>query len=139
MRTIEISAEVWQAIADQGKFGETEDDVLRRVFKLPTSTEQPRTPSKANGEHPRTRWPSALPRRSFATQRMSSYLNNGQLHISFAGGASRSWSLPGPNDKAALLSMREKAVSFAKEHGATVGQVNAVKKTLTDEGYHLTR
>jgi len=139
MRTIEISDEVWQAIAAQGKFGETEDDVLRHVFNLPTRTEQAWTPSKGNGEHPRTRRPSAVPRRSFATQRMSSYINNGQLHVSFAGGASRSWSLPAGNDKAALLSMRAKAVSFAKENGATLGQVNAVKKTLTDEGYHLTR
>jgi len=139
MRTIEISDEVWQAIAAQGKFGETEDDVLRHVFKLPTRTERARAPSKGNGEHPRTRRPSAVPRRSFATQRMSSYINNGQLHVSFAGGASRSWSLPAGNDKAALLSMRAKAVSFAKENGATLGQVNAVKKTLTDEGYYLTR
>jgi len=35
--------------------------------------------------------------------------------------------------------MREKAVSFARENGATIGQINAVKKTLTDDGYHLTR
>jgi len=42
MRTIEISDEVWQAIADRGKFGETEEDVLRRVFRLPTCTEQRR-------------------------------------------------------------------------------------------------
>ena len=139
MRTIEISDEVWQAIAAQGKFGETEDDALRHVFKLPPRTEQARPPSKANGEGPRERRPSGVPRRSLATHRLSSYLDNGQLHISFAGGASRSWSLPARDDKAALLAMRAKAVSFAKENGATLGQVNAVKKTLTDEGFHLTR
>ena len=36
MRNIRISEEVWQAIAKEGKFGETEEDVLRRVFKLPS-------------------------------------------------------------------------------------------------------
>jgi hypothetical protein len=137
MRPIEVSIEVWEAIASQGRFGETEDDVLRRVFKLPPRSEQLRVPKKANGEH--LRRASATPRRSFATQRMSSYINNDQLHISFAGGASRSWPLPARKDKVALLSVREKAVSFAKENGATLGQVNAVKKTLTEAGYHLTR
>jgi hypothetical protein len=70
---------------------------------------------------------------------MSSYINNGQLHVSFAGGSERSWSLPGKNDKAALLAMREKAVAFVRENKATLGQVNALKKTLTDAGYYLTR
>ena len=34
MRTIEVSDPVWQEIATRGKFGETEDDVLRRVFEI---------------------------------------------------------------------------------------------------------
>lgn len=34
MRTIRISEEVWNAIAERGKFGESEDDVLRRVFNI---------------------------------------------------------------------------------------------------------
>jgi hypothetical protein len=139
MHRIEISEEVWQAIAAHGKFGETEDDVLRRILKLPATTEQPRASSKANGGSANARRPSVLPRRSFATQRMSSYTNNGQLHVSFAGGPERSWSLPGKNDKAALLAMREKAVAFVRENKATLGQVNALKKTLTDAGYYLTR
>ena len=32
MRTIRISNEVWDEIAKKGKFGENEDDVLRRQF-----------------------------------------------------------------------------------------------------------
>jgi len=34
MRNILVSDAVWEAIAHRGKFGETEDDVLRREFKL---------------------------------------------------------------------------------------------------------
>jgi hypothetical protein len=29
---VHSSEEVWQAIAERGKFHETEDDVLRRIF-----------------------------------------------------------------------------------------------------------
>ncbi len=138
MRSIEISEPVWKAIAERGKFGESEDDVLRRVFHLPPNANDSDGPSPSAPSH-RMRGGTSAPRRSFATQRMSSYINNGQLNVGFQGGASRSWSLPPKNDKAALASMREKAVTFARENGATIGQVNAVKKTLTDAGYHLTR
>ena len=135
MRSIQVSEPVWKAIAEKGKFGESEDDVLRRVFHLPPNANG----STPSGAAQRGRATASGPRRSLATQRMSSYINNGQLHIAFQGGASHSWTLPPKNDKAALGSMREKAVSFARENGATIGQINAVKKTLTDDGYHLTR
>ena len=39
MRTIRISEEVWNEIAKRGKFGETPDDVLRRVFNLTINQE----------------------------------------------------------------------------------------------------
>jgi len=45
--------------------------------------------------------------------------------------------LPAKSEKAAIRTVRDKATSFAEKHGATVGQVNAVKKTLTDAEYHL--
>lgn len=38
MRTIKISQEVWEEIAKRGKFGETEDDVLRRIFNIGSSS-----------------------------------------------------------------------------------------------------
>lgn len=140
MRTIQISEPVWKEIADRGKFGETEDDVLRRVFDLP-----PITPSQNDGSKDvltraaRSKSVSA-PRRSFATQRMSCHIARDQLHISFQGGASQSWQLPSKNDKTAIRAVRDKAVSFARDQGASQpGQVNAVKKALTDNGYHLTK
>jgi len=34
MKTIRISDEVWAEIAKRGKFGETEDDVLQRIFGI---------------------------------------------------------------------------------------------------------
>jgi negative regulator of replication initiation len=37
MRTIRISDEVWTAMAKHGKFGETPDDVFRRILKIETA------------------------------------------------------------------------------------------------------
>ena len=135
MQTITISEPVWQAIASRGKFGETEDDVLRRVFNLPAN-------SDPTGDHEAkqpTRQRASGPRRSLATDRMSAYLSGSQFHVSFVSGPSSTWPLPSKTDKAALRAMRDKAIAFATKNAATIGQVNAVKKALTDAGYHLTK
>ena len=34
MKTIRISNDVWEAMAEHGKFGETPDDVFRRILKI---------------------------------------------------------------------------------------------------------
>jgi hypothetical protein len=138
MRTIDVSDLVWEQIAKRGKFGEKEDDVLRRVFEIPRN-------SSSLGEIlsslPKqvTRKASSSPRRAVADRRMSSNVDGNQLYVSFQGGPSRTWTLPLASNKAALRNVREEAVAFARENGATLGQVNAVKKALTDNGYHLTK
>ena len=137
MRNIRVSEEVWQSIAAQGKFGETEDDVLRRVFKLPVNSahDGAKTPTGLVEKRPDS--VAYTPRRARAKKRMSSFIDANQLHVSFQDGTSQSWMLPYPSDKLAIRTVRDTAVAFARENGATMGQVNAVKKTLTDSGYHL--
>jgi len=56
MKTIRISEEVWNEIAKRGKFGETPDQVLVRVFNIssPTSHKQIFVhPRKLNGDNPK--------------------------------------------------------------------------------------
>lgn len=134
MKTISISEPVWDAIASRGKFGETEDDVLRRVFGI-----RPLSPPAASvPARPATGARQSKGRRgSFATDKLSSYISGNELRVSFASGASKSWKLPAKSDKAALRVVRDEATGFAKKHGATIGQINAVRKALTDSGYHL--
>ena len=139
MHTITISEPVWQAIASRGKFGETEDDVLRRVFNLAANTDTTGGNEVKQLSNATTRQRSSGPRHSRATDRMSSYISGTNLQVSFASGTSSSWPLPSKTDKAALRAMRDKAIAFATKNKATIGQVNAVKKALTDAGYHLTK
>jgi hypothetical protein len=77
--------------------------------------------------------------RSFATQKMTTYIARNEFFIEFQDGASASWALPDAKDKTAIKAVLDKAVRFAREHGASMGQMNAVRKKLTDEGYHLTK
>ena len=41
MKTIRISNDVWEAMAEHGKFGETPDDVFRRILKIEVSIVRP--------------------------------------------------------------------------------------------------
>ncbi len=120
MRTIRISTEVWEAIAKVGKFGETPDQALRRVFQIGGKSR--------NG---------GVGKRRIATTRMSHEVNGQEFTVSFANGASKSWSLPKRDDKAGIRRVRDAAIKFARENGATDGQVHAVMKGLTGAGYHL--
>lgn len=121
MRTIRISDEVWEAMKKVGEFGETPDDVLRRIFNIKSSEIIKK----------------AIIRPRYAVKRMSAYVKGHLLIVEFEGGVRQQFTLPDKQDKVALRKVREEAILFAEQNGASSGQVDAVKKALTDEGYHL--
>jgi len=139
MRTIRISEDVWQVIAKNGKFGETEDDVLRRIFKLPDNPGSDMNQNISKNNIHSMRHTASGRRRSFATQKMSSYIDDNQLKVEFQNGVQDSWKLPDRNDKLEIRILIDKAMKFCDRNGASVGQKNAARKTLTSEGYHLTK
>ena len=138
MRTIRISEEVWQAIASRGKFGETEDDVLRRVFEIPINTVIEGGQMTINSEVRAYRSSSGR-RRRFADKRMTPYIADNTLYIEFEDGIRSNWPLPEPNNKVGISSVTQNAISWAKSHGATLGQINYVRKTLNEHGLHITK
>ena len=129
MRRVRLSDEVWEAIADKGKFGETEDDVLRRLFKLP--------PAKGSGR----RGPRGRGSTRYATQKMSARVEHGLFTLEFEGGAREQWRLPSDQkDVAAIKSVRDAAVRFGLDNGASdPGQTNAIRKALTEAGYYVSK
>jgi len=124
MRTIRVSEDVWNEIAKRGKFGETSDDVLRQVFGID-----------------RTKEPGKIlsPRRRVATQRLSPAVKDGRFSVRFDRGPEREWKLPPRADKQSVRKITYEAMEFAKKNGATEGQILAVRKALTNAGYHLTK
>jgi hypothetical protein len=131
MRTIRITDEVWQAIAARGSFGETEDDVLRRVFELeePAMKAQVMEAGRIGRGNKR-----------FAHRRMSTRVSDGQLIIEFEDGAREQWELPEMDDKKGIRRVLDAAAGWALEQGASdPGQTNAVRKALTTAGYYLSR
>ncbi len=132
MRSIRITDEVWNEIAKRGKFGETEDDVLRRVFGLGGHADRQESQAAITG--PKRR------RGYYATNRMHAGVHSGQLVVSFSSGAEDRWELPERSDKAEIRRIRAEAVQFALKNGASEpGQTNAVLKALTEAGYYLTK
>ena len=129
MRSIKVSDTVWEAIAAQGKFGETEDDVLRRVFKIKPATHTHRISSGA---------PPGRGNLRYATKVMRARVQGSRLTVTFEDGSQQAWILRDKSDKEGIRRVREAAVRFATERGATRGQIYAVYKALTDAAYHLT-
>lgn len=126
-----VSEEVWDEIAKRGKFGESVDDVLRRVFDLePDAQNEKRIPTKRQ---------STPGRMNKATNRMSADVSNRRLIVAFRSGDREEFKLPDKSDKQGIRTVRDKASVFAERNGATLGQVNAVKKALTEAGYYVSR
>jgi len=132
MRSIRVSDEVWDAIAAKGRFGETEDDVLRRVFGVEgplETTSAPSVPVPALRSQRQRPW--------HAVTRMSADVSGDQLVVSFATGRRKSFPLPKQTDLDGIRRVRTEAVQWAKSNGASSGQEDAVKKALTTNGYHV--
>lgn len=119
-KTIRVDGDVYQQISIEGKFGETANDVLRRILQLKEAA-----PPKE--------------RRRLSARRMSSKVENGALVVGFAEGPSSRFALPQKHDKSAIRSAMEQAIRFANANGASEGQERAIRKVLTDAGYYLTR
>ena len=130
MRTVRISEEVWKEIAKLGAFGETVDDVLRRVFNIKSNrTIQDKT-------IPKTRDKSRIRTRK-AKYRLSSIFEDDNLILEFSNGVSEKFPLPEKWDKDEISNVTYNVMQFIKENGGTQGQINAGRKALTDAGYHI--
>jgi len=131
MRTSRISDAVWAAIAERRKFGETADTVLRRAFDLPSESDAGRAqiPSGRRGRG----------NLRYAEKRMSPRVEAGQLSVAFEQSPANHWDLSHPSKTEDAKRVLNEAAAFAREHGATPGQVNAIRKALTEAGYHLIR
>jgi len=128
MKTIRISEDVWNAMVKQGqgKFGETEDVVLRRLLKLD------QIPVAENNLQ--LRW-----KQRRATVRMTQEVVGNKLKLQFDTGQKFEKSLPAQNDHSGIRGVRDAAVAFVRENGGTKGQEHAAIRALTHRGYHVAK
>ena len=129
MKTIRVSDEVWEAIAAKGKFGETEDIVLRRVFDLGLA-------GGRNAQASESKSYAWKERR--AEVRMFQHVKDGKLVLEFENGQKREWELPSKTEATAIRRVRDEMVAFVREQGGTDGQVGAAMRALTSRGFHVT-
>lgn len=92
-----------------------------------------------SSEHESERSVSSKVRKKKARKKISARVLDGYLLVKFADTEPERWKLPDRLDKEAIKCVRDRAVAFARDHEATLGQINAVKKALTDRGYYLTK
>jgi hypothetical protein len=130
MRKISISDEVYGAIATRGKFGETEDDVLRRVFEIAEDSAEPVPSSR------RTFRRRVLSERTMSVRIEPSDGSN-VLWIGFEGGQDHKWVLPPQANVSLFKQTLDKALEFAEGEGATEGQLKDIRKRLNGAGYYI--
>jgi len=138
MKTIRISDEVWSAIAAKGKFGETEDDVLCRVFGIGKSNQNAVTSAiiKSPSVVQSSRAFGWKERR--AEVAMYQKVEDNKLILEFQSGQRGEWNLPSKENSAGIRRVRDLAVEFVQKNGGTAGQVGAAMRALTSRGYHVT-
>lgn len=129
-RTVSVSEEVYACIAGNGRFGESIDDVLRRLLQI---GEEAVGPSSATA-HPT----STNAVRRHTTRRLTAKRLDGALSLTFAAGPTRIWPLPPREDHRAIAALSIEAKAWAESQGASFGQLKAIHKTLTEGGYYNT-
>lgn len=72
-----------------------------------------------------------------STQRMSAKATGGKLIVSFANRKINTWNLPRPSDKAAVTKIFADCAAWARQQGASDGQVGAIHKELSAARYYL--
>ena len=127
---------------EHGRWGQSPDSVLCAALNIPKgkadSNGGPRADSGITGAKRLYRKQTLKRAHSgFATNRLECRLNQGVLDLTFASGHNRRFTLPLRNDKNRIRRVLYEAKVWALEHGASEGQVNAIRKALTDNGYHL--
>ena len=138
MMSVKISNEVYDEIAKLGKFGDVVDDVLRRVLGLPPKPGQRSVVGEKPGRRGRGNYRIALKQMSPRVEKSQLRADGDRLSIAFRDGAANGWELPERSDREGIRHVRDEAVLWAKQQGASEpGQTNAVKKALTDAGYHI--
>jgi hypothetical protein len=138
MRTIKVGDKVWNMIVENGKFGETADDVLRRLLNLnvvvagDAASAAPKDSEPPNGAR-QFGWKERR-----ATVRMTQSVENGELVLRFDSGQTEKWKLPAKNNPAGIRIVRDKAIAFVRKNGGTTGQEHAAIRALTSRGYRVT-
>jgi hypothetical protein len=131
MRREVIDDDVWAAVAQCGKFGDTFSGALRRALNIPFPNNGPKPPQKIG--------PKGRGNFRVATRRLERRLEGRDLAFRFDEEPWKTWKLPtSKSDKEEIRRMRDEALDFATKNGATQGQRHAVMKAFSEAGYYVT-
>jgi hypothetical protein len=128
MKTIQVSDELWNEIAKL-----IAADILKQAAR----------PIGAAEELDRVNLSSIPPRHltrgpRLAKRQQSVRVINNKVEVSYPeAGIIQTWDLPSKNDIDAIREVLNEALTFGEQHGASEGQLKAIRKALTDNGYYL--
>lgn len=130
--SIQVSDEMWNDLANL-----IADKIKNKIL------EQAARPDESADEFKRVSLPSYSPRHFSrgprqAEQQQNTRIINGKLEVAYPEeGILQTWELPSKSDREAIRELRDEAVAFGEKHGASTGQIKAIMKALTGNGYYL--
>lgn len=127
-RVVRVSDDVYEGLKKLAKpFEDTPDSVIRRLLHPASSTQTPASSTS----------PSRHRSSNVSDRRMRAEVQGKTLLVQFEGDDEESWDLAAKGDKTSLRAVRDKAWAYARERGASEGQLRAIQKALSDAGYYL--
>ena len=134
---IKVKPAIKKSIKKLRAFLEEKYDELLEEEEEDEPAPKPKKPAKKKA--PKAKAPAEKkPRTIKATKRMSARIENNVLTLKYGDGKPKKIKVQ-KADKTKLKATIKKVVTWAKEQGATPGQIQAVKKAFTSKGYHVTR
>ncbi len=128
MKTIQVTDELWNEIASL-----IAADILKQAAR----------PIEAAEEYDREMSSSIQPRHftrgpRVAERQQSLRVLNNKLEVSYPeDGILQTWNLPSKSDREAIREVLNEALAFGESNGASEGQLKAIRKALTENGYYL--
>lgn len=122
-RTVTVSEAVWGHVAEHGRFGESFDDVLRRMLAIDDNRDRATTGRRSHQRR--------------AERRLSPYtLEEGSVVLGWDGSEELRVALPARDDRQSITRLVGQAKEWARAGGATEGQLKAIDKLFSEAGYY---
>lgn len=138
-QTISIPENLFLKLEKNAKFGESPSEVIERLIQNESLPEGEFSKSTDNLSKTRETEDSHPPVRIFSKEIIKSEMGYEFIITCGYDGKSIKLLLPDSSNKYRIKEITDKVQEFVKTHGGTVGQINAARKKLTENGYRITK
>lgn len=137
--SISLPDNLYLKLEKNAKFGESPSEVIEHLIHLDSSPDDEFSENAGILSAEDETINSHPPVRIFSKDIVRSEFGDQFIITCGHDGKSIKLLLPDHSNKNHIKEITDKAQKFVKEHGSTIGQINAARKKLTENGYRITK